>query len=392
MQWLVERWKVIPVGRRDVLLAAVVTILSFTPGFADKGVVFDSLATTRPVDLPAVLLVLGQCLPLVLRSRAPAVCLLLVSACFFAYQCLSYPPSLATITLYIALCSAGMLQARGRQITAVLWTGGYAGLSGFLIALGSELRSIEYVNFFVLPAGCWLLGAWGRRRLIEQAQFQQWRMESAMNEERENIARELHDVVTHHVTAMVMQADAAQYVDPADRQKIEAGLSAIGTTGRRALADLRELLGLLSPDHDAHAVPRSPTAGRIGELVEQTRLAGQPVEYVEHGSPRVIDGIAGLAVYRVVQEALTNALKHAPNRRTLVSLTYLVSGGVTVEVTTDGAGDEVRRVPRLTSSGRGLAGLQRRVRLAAGELTTKQETDGGFVLRATLPTRSGDAA
>jgi signal transduction histidine kinase len=374
-------------GRRDALLTAVVVVVSFTPGLADKGTNLGWTTPQRAFGLLATLLVLGHCLPLVVRTRAPALCLALVSAAFAAYQCLGYRPTAATIALYIALYSAGMHQVGRRQATAVVWTAGYAALAGCLIALGAPDPPITAVEFLALPAGCWLLGSLARTRLHQQARLQRHSMEAAMREERERIARDLHDVVTHHVTAMVMQADATHYVAPEDRTKIEAGLAAIGGAGRRALADLRELLGLLSTGHDAESAPRAPTAGLVGDLVAQTRLAGQPVDLVEDGPARVIEGSTALAAYRVVQEALTNALKHAPGRRTVVRLTWSVPDQVTVGVTTAGAHASAR-APQALPPGRGLAGLRQRVLLAGGDLTTRHETDGGFVVRARLPIRA----
>ncbi|NUK10304.1 two-component sensor histidine kinase [Streptomyces lunaelactis] len=343
----------------------------------------------RPFDLLAVVLVFGHCLPLMVRRRAPALSLMLVSCMFFAYQSLGYRPTFATIALYIAQFSAGVHQVRHRRATEAAWTAGYVALAVCLVALGSPSPPIEHVQFFALPAGCWLLGAWARTRLHDQALRQEREMESAMLEEREHIARELHDVVTHHVTAMVMQADATLYVPPGDRPKIEAALTAIGGTGRRALADLRDLLGVLSPGHDTETAPRIPTAGRFGELVVQTRLAGQPVEFVEDGQPYEISGIAELAAYRVLQEALTNALKHAPGRRTVVHISYAAPNRVTIEVTTEGSAAPPGRAH--IPSGRGLTGLRQRVRLAGGELATRRGEDGGFLLLATLPT-GADAA
>jgi signal transduction histidine kinase len=382
---LLGRVRALSPGTRDVLLALVVAALSFTPGISDKGT---SLGWTEPVrafDLIAVLLVLAQCLPLAVRTRAPGPCLALVSAGFFAYQCFGYGPSLASIALYLALYSAGTHQARHRRATEVGWLVGYLVLAGCLVALGSPFPFSEHLDFLPLPIGCWLMGTWARTRLRDQELRQRRELETAMREERDHIARELHDVVTHHVTAMVMQADATRYVPSDDRPRIEAGMSTVGTTGRRALADLRDLLGVLSPGHDAEAAPRTPAAGLFGDLVERTRLVGQPVEVVEDGVPHVVDGVTGLAAHRVVQEGLTNALKHAPGRKTVVRVSHAVPAEVTVEVTTDGGG--VLAGTRFAASGRGLAGLHRRVSLAGGELTTKRRDDGGFVLRARLPIR-----
>jgi signal transduction histidine kinase len=382
---LADQVRALPAGRRDALLTAAVVVVSFIPGVADEGTNLGWTTPQRSFGLLATLLVLGHCLPLLVRTRAPALCLALVSAAFFAYQCLGYRPTAATIALYVALYSAGMHQVRHRRATAVAWTAGYTLLTACLIVLGAPDPPIAGVEFFALPAGCWLVGTLARTRLHEQERRQRDSMEAAMREEREHIARELHDVVTHHVTAMVMQADATLYVAPEDRTKIEAGLEAIGGTGRRALADLREMLGVLSPRHDTESAPRSPTAGLFSDLVAQTRLAGQPVDLVQDGPGRVAEGIVVLAAYRVVQEGLTNALRHAPGKRTVVRLTWSDPGQVTVDVTTDGTGEAPARGARPVSSGRGLAGLHRRVLLAGGELTTEQAADGGFVLRAVFP-------
>ncbi|GAA0348619.1 histidine kinase [Actinoallomurus spadix] len=367
--------------------------LSFIPGVADKGTDLAWPTSQRSFGPLAALLVLGHGLPLLMRTRAPTLCLAIVSAAFFAYQCLGYRPTAATIALYIALYSVGLYQVRRRQRTVVAWTAGYAALLGGLTALGAPESPTEGVEFFALPAGCWLVGTLARTRLREQERRQRESMEAARREEREHIARELHDVVTHHVTAIVMQADAALYVPPDNRAEIEEGLTAIGGTGRRALGDLRAMLGVLSPRHDAEPAPRAPAAGLFTDLVAQTRLAGQPVELVQDGPERMMDDMVALAAYRVVQEALTNALKHAPGRKTVVHLTWSVAGRLTVDVTTDGPGGAPARgpagpPPAAVPSGRGLAGLRRRVLLAGGELTTRQEDGGGFVLHACFPTEA----
>lgn len=371
-----DHLRALPPDSRDALITAAVVVLAFTPGIADKGTWLGWPDPQRPFGPLAMALVLAHALPLLLRHRAPATSLLLVSAAFSAYQCLGFRPTLATIALYVALFGAGVHQVRHRRTTAAVWLAGYGALSVALIALGAPTRPAEYVEYAALPVGCWLLGAWARTRFDEQERRRHLDLEAAMREERERIARELHDVVTHHVTAMVMQADAMRYVPAGDRAKVDTGLEAIGGTGRRALGDLRELLGVLNPGHDA---PRTPTAGGFGELVERTRLTGQPVDLVEEGAPPEVEGVVALAAHRVVQEALTNALKHAPRRRTTVRVSY--ADELSVEVTTEGAADAVTS----STPGRGLTGLRERVRLAGGELTTRHTEDGGFVVRARLP-------
>ena len=386
---LVERVRAQPVGRRDAALAAGFTVLAFTPGVAGQGTGVGWETPQRSFDVLAALLVLGHSLPLAIRHRAPALCLSLISVSFLVYQCLGYRPTVASFALYLALYTAGMLVVRHRWGLLAAEIIAYVVLAVCLEALGSPNTAVWYPQFFAVPAACWMFGVWARSRLRQQERLQQLALEAAMQDERERIARELHDVVTHHVTAMLVQADALPYrLDTASaegRQRAETDLASISATGRRALADLRELLGVLSPAHDAQAAPREPTAGSLRELVEQTRLVGQPVELVEDCPSQAVDDATDLAVYRVVQEALTNALKHAPGRRTVVRVLSGRPGHVIVEVGTEGPGHVPARGPRAPASGRGLDGLRQRMALAGGELATERGADGSFVVRATLP-------
>lgn len=179
------------------------------------------------------------------------------------------------------------------------------------------------MTFYLVMAACWAAGAWVRARQQAQDARRQLEAAAAVAADRARIARELHDVVTHHVTTMVIQADAAQFLVPQSPERVIENLGAIGTTGRRALAELRFLLGVLSGPGDAEVMGGSLVdAHRIGELVEQTRRAGQPVDFAEEGDPRANAGGAELTAYRIVQEALTNALKHAPGRATCVSVRH----------------------------------------------------------------------
>jgi signal transduction histidine kinase len=386
----VSAWyRSLPAAVKDSSLAACVAVLSFAPGLADKGTALGWPTQQRPFGLLATLLILAQALPLVSRSRTAGLTLALTSSAFFLYQALGYRPSFASLSLYLALYSAGMLQNRFRSGSVVLWCAGYAGCVSWMRYTGSPFPVGDFLLFFALPAGCWFLGTWSRSRLREQSRRGQERSEADLREERERIAGELHDVVTHHVTAMVMQADAAQYLDVGDRAKLTAGLTSIGSTGRRAIADLRELLNVLAPAHDARFATQEPTIGRLGDLVDQTRAAGQPVEFVEE--PPDFEGASGLVrltVYRVVQEGLTNALKHAPGCRTTVRIQRSDGDEIVVDVTTEANSDGGLPASAPESSGRGLAGLGRRVSLAGGSFAAHRREDGAFVLQAHLPLRT----
>ena len=137
-------------------------------------------------------------------------------------------------------------------------------------------------TFYLALALAWGIGAWLRLSRAAEAERRRHVAETTRAAERTRIARELHDVVTHHVTAMVVQAEAARYLTAAP-ERLDQTLTAVTDTGRRAITDLRHLLDLLNPDHGTE--PRTPSVGELHALVEQTRQAGQPVEFTEDGAP-----------------------------------------------------------------------------------------------------------
>jgi signal transduction histidine kinase len=176
---------------------------------------------------------------------------------------------------------------------------------------------------------------------------------------------------------MVVQSDASQFVIADSPEQVVGDLAAISDTGRRTLAELRYFLGALDPVPEAGP---APTIDRLRDLVEQIRSAGQPVELSEEGERRPMTHGAELAAYRVVQEGLTNALKHAAGRRTVVRVRH-GDAAVDIEVSTDGPGAESR-----TADGRGLTGLRERVGVVGGELRAGGRPDGGFTVHARIPT------
>jgi signal transduction histidine kinase len=209
---------------------------------------------------------------------------------------------------------------------------------------------------------------------------------AALTTERAVIARELHDVVTHHVTAMVVQADAAGFLIDAAPEKAKAGLSTVSGTGRQALTELRHLLQVLDPADDVADATREPAVGRLEDLVERIRALGQPVDWSEEGEPRPTGGGVDLTVYRVVQEALTNAVKYAHGRPTSVLLDHR-DGAVAVAVTTVGSAP----MTGVVRNGRGLTGLRERVSVFGGDFDAGPTPDGGFLVRASIPTGTAEA-
>ncbi|MFF3835795.1 sensor histidine kinase [Streptomyces sp. NPDC002458] len=334
----------------------------------------------RPFDALAVVAIALQSLPLAGRRRWPVLCFALVSAGFALDQLRGYH-TLAGIALPIGLISVAAQLEHHRRTTAIALTAAYVPLAVALDTIGPGEPPSEYVMFYVAVALAWGVGTWLRTTRAAEAERRRRVAEDTRTAERARIARELHDVVTHHVTAMVVQAEAARYLTAAP-ERLDQSLTAVTDTGRRAITDLRHLLNLLNPDHGTKATP--PPVGRLLTLVEQTRRAGQPVEFTEEGTPAESTGSADLVAYRVVQESLTNALKYAHGSATSVRVRHC-DEEITVEVSTDRTSS---KVPLTGGSGRGLAGLRERVDVLGGDFHAGRLPDGGFTVRVRIPARS----
>lgn len=371
-----DLWRRLPVLVRDAPLAVGLALLPLVPALDDQGTQLGDLPR-RPMDGLAVVAVALQSLPLAGRRRWPLVCLALVVVGFSLDQVRAYHTT-AAIGLPLALLSAGAHARHHRRTTVLVVSVAYVALVVALERRGSSESVVDLVVFYLLLGVAWGVGAWLRHTRAVEAERRRYVAEHTRTAERTRIARELHDVVTHHVTAMVVQAEAARYLT-ADPVALDRTLDAVSATGRRAVDDLRHVLDLLDPGHGPEA--RAPAVGELPELVEHARRAGQPVDLVHEGESSPITGGAEVVAYRVVQEGLTNALKHARGSRTVVRVRQ-ARDEVLVEVSTDGPASGARP---LGGSGRGLAGLRDRVEVLGGELGAGREADGRFVVRARIP-------
>ncbi|WP_330242423.1 sensor histidine kinase [Streptomyces sp. NBC_00525] len=387
---LLGRWRERDALVKDGALALTLTLLAFVPPLSEVGAQIGDL----PERAPSVLgggLALAQTVPLTVRRRWPATCLAVVAAAFAVHQALGFATTFASVGLYLALYSAGAHQVRHRTGLVVAAGAGYAVLAVVLHHAGSPNGIPDYLAFSLALAAAWLVGSMVRTRRTEETRRRQLAAEVATAAERARIARELHDVVTHHVTAMVVQADAAQYLLTSAPERAAEGLTAVSDTGRRALKELRYLLGVLEATGEAASAEpagadRAPALGQVGDLVEQARRSGQPVEFSERGERRPQGVDVELAAYRVAQEALTNAMKYAAGKPTRVLIGY-GDEHIEIVVTTDGpAAAPAARKPD-AGGGRGLAGLRARVRMLDGELTSGPRPGGGFEVRATIPSK-----
>jgi signal transduction histidine kinase len=371
-----EWWLQTDVLVRDLPLAMALFVAALLPGMHSSGTRIGDVPD-RAFDILGVVVIAVETLPLILRRRWPTACLALVSAAFAADQIYGYHTAGGTALLF-ALLSAGVHVDRHRRPTAVVASVAFVALAA---AVGLLRTPEEGAIFYLLLAGAWSIGAGLRTSRAAEARYRLRLAETTRIAERTRIAGELHDVVTHHVTAMVVQVEAARYLTAAP-ERLDRTLAAVSDTGRRAITDLRHVLDLLSPDHDTDA--RTPSAGDLPALVAQSRRAGQPVEFVQVGDAAEWSGSAELVAYRVVQEALTNALKYDHGARTMVCVHH-GPREISVRVRTDGSGSDTGSPG---GSGRGLAGLRERVAVLGGEFRSGPCPGGGFGVEARIPAGS----
>ncbi|AOS62187.1 sensor histidine kinase [Actinoalloteichus hymeniacidonis] len=373
---VLESWRRLDVVVRDLPVALLLACASLMPAFHSHGTRLGGIPD-RPFDALALAAVLLQCLPLAFRRRIPTGCLYLTAIGLCIDQIAGYH-TLAGTGFSLAVLSAGAHIQQYRRSTALVLSVGYVLLTIVFNQLGYGEPLGEFVTFYLAVVLVWFIGVWWRRTRAAEAERRRLIAEETRTAERTRIARELHDVVTHHVTSMVVQAEAARYLTAAP-DRLDQSLTSVATTGRRAITDLRHLLDVLNPDYDTEA--GSPPAASLHTLVEQTRQAGQPVEFIQEGKPVEQAGSAYLVVYRVVQEALTNALKYAKGARTSVQVQH-AEDEITVEIGTDDSGS---RAASLGGSGRGLTGLRDRVDVLGGDFQAGQRPGGGFFVRVRIP-------
>jgi signal transduction histidine kinase len=203
---------------------------------------------------------------------------------------------------------------------------------------------------------------------------------AAVSQERARIARELHDIVAHAVSTMVVQAQGGARMVRIEPGEAEEAFDAIERTGRRALIEMRRLLAVLRAADDRAVLAPQPGVERLGELVDGVRSAGLPVELRVEGRVSPLPAGVDVSAYRIVQEALTNTLKHAGPARAKVVVRYLPDA-IELEVSDDGAGSPAHD----ETGGQGLVGMRERVAIYGGKLDTGFGAAGGYRIRARLP-------
>ncbi|MBD0742108.1 sensor histidine kinase [Streptomyces sp. CBMA152] len=378
--------------------------------FGISGMSYVSNRSSHGSTAAALLCGAGLGVVVALRRRAPEKMLVLAILMGLAQLALNVQPNVADMAMLVAIYTAAAVGERwasrlalgGSLVASTIamwrWPNNYGDGDG---GSGGSVGQLAFVIVvmtvpFVLA---WVLGDSMRTRRAYFAQLEERaaRLEKereaqakvAVAAERARIARELHDVVAHNVSVMVVQADGAAYVMESAPDQAKIALETISMTGRQALAEMRRLLGVLRTGEHREAgeyVPQ-PDVEQIEELVEQVRTAGLTVDFKIEGTPRPLPSGVELTAYRIVQEALTNTRKHGgPDAGASVRLVYFDDGlGLLVEDDGRGAVHEVYEDGGADGQGHGLIGMRERVGMVGGTLDAGPRPGGGFRISALLP-------
>jgi signal transduction histidine kinase len=356
-------------------------------------------ADAGPLQLAFVLLALATALPLGLLWTHPAAAAVAAcAACVLSLWAFHVLPVAGLIALLILLYRLGR---SGSQVLAALLA-----LPFLVLALAGPAGPGARVPAVLLaslgPAAAWAGAA--RRARSEAMEHSAARaviagslLEHTARGERARVSRELHDVVAHHISMIAVQAETARLTTPGMPAAGARQLSAIGDTARAALTEMRRLLGVLREDTRTGAAVRrpQPTLFRLNELLDEARDAsGSGIRLIVHGPMTTLDPGIELAAYRIIQEALTNARRHAEGAAVDVELHY-TAGALRLRVRDNGPGPPPIPDPAATApplGGHGLLGMRERAAAVGGDLRTGPATGGGFLVEATLPITAEAAA
>jgi DNA-binding NarL/FixJ family response regulator/signal transduction histidine kinase len=413
---LLRRVRELPPPVADGLLAALITLIGLSQLFYESPLVAHLGWDFRDPDALAVLLTLCQTMPLVWRRRAPRLVLAVSFAAVFVHLVLGYQPTWAQVAMLVALYTVAAHSPRRQSVVTGLLFGAGLVLYGVIVERMYPSSGVEsfqgWVFSIVQFVTAWFLGDLQKRRLAYTARLealnaqlageQERRARWAVAEERGRIARELHDVVAHSVSVMVVQAGAARRSVAANPAQATAALTQIESTGRQALAEMRRLLGLLRDRRGGReALTPQPSLAHLDSLVLAAREAGLAVELTVEGEPRPLPAGIDLSAYRIVQEALTNSLKHAGarQRRRAGLLRRGGAGGAGLGRRPRGGSPPGRRAGGGSARGRragggrarhGLAGGRRRARAhrhAGAGRPVRRRAGGRAAARRRLPGR-----
>ncbi len=377
----------------------VLAVLLFVGSGVDLLVAPQASSGFRGPLAVSLLAITGYCLSVAVRTRAPFWSLVGLSVLLAGWLPLFFthapqPPFEPGVAVLLVLFSAGAHLAGRRALVAGAGAAVVLVLSdAAALAAGRDLGDV--VPSWVIFAMAWALGRLVHRRAVVADQLQhraeraeaerEQRAREAVADERARIARELHDVVTHAVSGIVVSAAAERRALAGGDATTRQTLDDIETSGREALTELRRLLGVLRKDTQRNSLAPAPGLRDAAGLV---RSSGLPARLTVDGVARELPSGVDLSAYRVLQEGLTNVRKHAVHPTDVEVTIRYEQDGVSIGVTDDGQGARTPPVPGSNGTGFGLLGLAERVSLHEGTLTAGPLPTGGFRLRARLPDRA----
>ena len=380
---LTDRWRTRDARVIDGLIAVVLTVA------LQLQIALGAAVAATPV---AVLGGLGLTLPLAWRRRAPLAVVVAYALAAALHAALGGDIFNGEPPLAAALVAGGVaFYSLGAH------AGDRAGLAGLVLGVLGLWTTVVLSDHIDVPSvlfsagfvalSPWLAGRTSRaRRLRSEAleREREGRARTAVAEERQRIARELHDVVAHGLVVMVVQAQGARRILDQDPERARAALRAIEQTGQTALSEIRRSLGILREDAAQADLAPQPTLHDLDGLLEEMRRAGLVVDLRIEGERRALAEGVDRSAYRIVQEALTNTVKHAGLVPTRVTVAY-GADELRLEIADAGPATPGRVDPDAAGGGHGLVGMRERVRLYGGELEAGGENGHGFVVRARIP-------
>jgi signal transduction histidine kinase len=349
-------------------------------------------------DLSSLVIVAVIMAALAFRQRFPFAVLAVTAGGNLMLTVLGHDLTFAEVLAFVI----AVFTIAARRALAISSIGGALAMACFIavvLAMPGNIGSVGVITDIALIAGVWWVGRSLRlrRAYLAELEHRAERLERARDsdartarvEERSRIARELHDVVAHHVSVMTVQAGAARRILDKDPDSAREAMVTIEDVGRTTLDEMRRIVGVLRTERDSKAAgpELSPQPGihEVGALVDHVRETGLSVQLWMEGDPRPLSTGVNLAAYRLIQEALTNSLKHAgPQARAWVRIHYNPRE-LTVEVEDDGRGVAAALADNGDNPGHGLVGMHERVALYGGELRIGPRSGGGFEVRARFP-------
>jgi signal transduction histidine kinase len=369
----------------DAVLAAAVTamvLVDLSSTATDPGV--------RPADAWAVILNLCQTVPLAFRRRAPLPTFIIIIAAVAIYYPLGYEVTDGTIGTFIGVYTVAAYEDRRKGLLALGLLA--IGMTWYWIARVEPFDPTTPIWIGILGLLSWGLGEHVRTRQTYTAQVEalaerlehahELEARQAVWQERARLARELHDLIGHTVNVMVIQAGAGRRTLAADSRLAERAFRTIETTGREALDELDRLLGILRTEEEEADLPPQPGLDHLRTLAGRFEDSGLPVEISVEGNERALPRSLDHSAYRIIQEALTNTLRHAGRATAHVAVRYR-GDQLELEVVDDGRRNGAPS--EHTGGGRGLIGIRERVALFGGHLEAGPRPEGGFAVRCRLP-------